>query len=147
MSQVPPPTVGYQTPPPGAGKPQTLAIISLVLGIASFVLCWIPIGPISLGFLLAIGAVVVGVMARGAIKRGEQTGNGLATAGIVIGALHLLIAIVLLILVLVFGVGIAWLGRAAEEAAQQQNQGVEPVELLRFSLQYVTTAIQLLISR
>ena len=27
MSQVPPPAVGYQAPPPGAGKPQTLASV------------------------------------------------------------------------------------------------------------------------
>ena len=153
MSQVPPPAVGYQTPPPGAGKPQTLALVSLILGIISFLTCWIGIGPISVGLLAAIGAIVVGMMAKGAIKRGEQTGNGMATAGIILGAVHIVLWLVLTVLALVFGVALLKFGeKMAEEAERQQQQGggtttTEPVEMLRMSLECVTTIARSLFVR
>ena len=156
MSQVPPsatppPTMGYQ-PPPGAGKPQTLALVSLILGIVSFLTCWIGIGPISIGLLVAIGAIVVGMMAKGAIKRGEQTGNGMATAGIILGAVHIVLWLLLTILALVFGVAILKFGqKMAEEAERQQREGAgtttEPVEMLRMSLECVTTIARSLFVR
>ena len=152
MSQVPPPAVGYQTPPPGAGKPQTLAVVSLILGIVSFLTCWIGIGPISVGLLAAIGAIVVGMMAKGAIKRGEQTGNGLATAGIILGIVHIALWIIGLILAMVFGVALLKFGQKIQEEAERQQQqtttpATAPVEMFRMSLDYVTTVARYLLTR
>jgi hypothetical protein len=63
------------TPP----QTNTLAIVSLALGIL-----W-------LGWLGSLGAVIVGHMARRQIvsSNGSQTGNGLATAGLVLGYIGL----------------------------------------------------------
>jgi len=153
MSQVPPsappPTMGYETP--GTTKPQTLALVSLILGIGSFVLCWIPIGPVSLGMFLAIGAIVVGMMAKGAIKRGEQTGNGMATAGLILGGVNLLLTVVFLILALVLGAGALWfMGKAAEEAERQQRESgggatTEPVEMFRMAIECAATIVRSLL--
>jgi hypothetical protein len=153
VSQVPPPAVGYQAPPPpGAGKPQTLAVVSLICGIVSFLTCWIPIGPITLGLLAAIGAIVTGFMAKAAIKRGEQAGNGLATAGIILGIVHIALWLIILVLATVFGIAIMKFGqKMQEEAERQQQQGTTPatapVELFRMSLDYVTTVARHLLQR
>ena len=93
----PPPPPGYGAPPPGYGgqpqygyqpggpKPGTngLAIASLVTGILG---CC---GP------LAIAAIVLGIVARGQIKQSGQQGEGLAIAGIICGALWLVVSILL----------------------------------------------------
>ncbi|MGI5502845.1 DUF4190 domain-containing protein [Lentzea sp. CA-135723] len=68
------PMYGYGYPPP-MPKPQTSAIVSLVLGIAGFVTCG----------LSSIVGVVFGHIAMAKIKRGEEEGHGLALAGIIIG--------------------------------------------------------------
>ena len=77
---------GY--PPPGApggygqAPPQTspLAIVSLVLGIVGFLCCTF--------FVLSIGAVVTGFLARKQIEesQGRLKGSGMATAGLILGA-------------------------------------------------------------
>src|SRR5688572_19503970 len=145
MSQVPPPTVGYQTPPPGAGKPQGLAVTSLILGIVSFLVCFFPIGPVPLSLFTAIGAIVTGFMANAAIKRGEQGGEGLAKAGLILGFINLALSILVMIL-LIAGIGLLWW--VAEEAErQQQQQGTTPapepepapVEMFRMTLECVAT--------
>lgn len=155
MSQVPPstppPTMSYQ-PPPGAGKPQTLALVSMILGIVSFLTCWIGIGPISLGVLAAVGAIVVGLMAKGAIKRGEQTGSGMATAGIILGAVHIVLWLVLTVLALVFGVALLKFGqKMAEEAERQQRESgtttTAPVEMFRMTLQCLATVLRSVLIR
>lgn len=82
----------FQPPPTGtAGENKTLAIVSLVLGILSFV---------CLGFLGSIPAIVLGFMQRSKIKSNpsEFGGGGMAMAGIVIGALNIVFTIVVLIL-------------------------------------------------
>jgi len=125
MSQVPPPMsappMGYQTPPPG--KPNMMALIAMILGIASFVLCWIPLGPVSLGLFLAIGAIVVAFLARKKIAAGEQTGSSMATAGLILGGVNILIQIILIILAVVFGTALmGWGNRMIKEAERQQQQ-------------------------
>lgn len=71
----------------GAPAPKTngLAIASLATGVAGFFFLW-GIGPLL--------AVVLGTLARKEIKRsnGTQGGSGLATAGIALGVVGLLIA-------------------------------------------------------
>lgn len=77
-------------------RSSTLAVTSLVLSL---------LGLVVFG-LFAIAGVVVGHMARARIKRGEASGNGLATAGLVIG--YIAIAINALVLVLLAAGVITW---------------------------------------
>ena len=91
---------GYPPPPPGApggyGQPQQktspLAIVSLVLGILGVPCCTF--------FVFGIGAVVTGYLARKQINEsnGLLKGGGMATAGLVLGAVTIVIAIVVWIL-------------------------------------------------
>jgi hypothetical protein len=86
-----------------------LAVISLVAGIGSFFAHIIPgVG----GFTVALVAIVTGYMARNQIKETGEQGMGMATAGMIIGIVHIiLIALaVILILFLIFVVGIAFFG-------------------------------------
>ena len=121
------PPTNYQSAPTGPGKPQTLAIIALVCGIASFATCCIGVGYVNLGMVAAIAAIIVGVMARQKIARGEQTGSGLATAGIILGAVNLLLQILVIILVVGLGMAVPMMGERFQaeidriEREQQQQ--------------------------
>ncbi len=92
-----------QQPAPYAVAPptNTLAIISLVAGIASYVV---------LPVVGAIAAIITGHMARGQIRRTGESGNGLALAGLVLGYIHLVLAaigiVLIVIIVAVAGVAI-----------------------------------------
>jgi uncharacterized protein DUF4190 len=80
----------------------TLAVVSLVAGIASFFGHVIPfVG----GFTLALIAIITGFMARNQIRQTGEGGSGLATAGIVIGFIHL--ALLAAVFVFFFGFVIA----------------------------------------
>ena len=92
-----------------AGQTNTLAIVSLAAGVGSFFAHVIPgIG----GFTVAVVAIVTGYMARNQIKQTGEQGMGLATAGMVIGIVHiaLIVAVIVGIFILVFIFGIAMLG-------------------------------------
>jgi Domain of unknown function (DUF4190) len=71
----------YTTPVP---RTSTLAIVSIVTGIASWII--IP-------FLGAIIAIVTGHMAKSEIRgsAGELTGDGLATVGLVLGYIQIVL--------------------------------------------------------
>jgi hypothetical protein len=90
----------------------SLAVVSLVAGIGSFFAHIIPgIG----GLTVAIVAVVTGYMARNQIKQTGEQGYGMATAGMVIGIIHLaLLAFVVIaliaVLIAIFVFGIALFG-------------------------------------
>ena len=91
------------------GQTNTLAIISLVAGVGSFFAHVIPgVG----GFTVAVVAIVTGYMARNQIKQTGEQGMGLATAGMVIGIVHiaLIVPVIVGIFILVFIFGIAMLG-------------------------------------
>jgi hypothetical protein len=74
-----------------AGQPEqdTMAIVSLILGIANFFCCGI-IAPV---------ALVLGIMSRSKIRAsgGALRGEGLALAGIILGAIGILELIVSII--------------------------------------------------
>jgi hypothetical protein len=74
----------YPTPPPAT---DSKAVLSLVLGIFSIFGC---------GLFLAVPAIVLGVVARRDAERtgGPGTGTGLATAGIVTGAIGAVLTLV-----------------------------------------------------
>ena len=114
--QIAPATSVPMGPPGGpnshaAGSYNTLAVVSLVTGIGSFFAHVVPgLG----GFTVALIAVVTGYMARKQIKETGEQGMGLATAGMVIGALHLLLIVIAIfaVLFLIFVVGIAVFGHS-----------------------------------
>ena len=93
-------------------RTNTLAIVSLVTGILSFI-AHIPIPGFG-GFTVALIAVITGIMARGQIKQTGESGSALATAGIVIGLIHigLIVIAVLAVLFLIFAVGIVMFGHS-----------------------------------
>ncbi|USX49171.1 DUF4190 domain-containing protein [Lentzea sp. HUAS12] len=63
---------GYVQP-----KPQTNAILALVLSCVGFVTCGVT----------SIVGVIFGHIAMGKIKRGEEDGHGMAVAGLIVGYL------------------------------------------------------------
>ena len=82
--------LGSGTPfqaPPAEGGNKTLAIVSLVLGILG--------APVCCGVFAAVPAIVVGVIAKSRIKSDPAVygGAGLATAGIILGAIATLITV------------------------------------------------------
>lgn len=84
-------------PPPSQRTTSGLAIASLVLGVA----CWIV-----LPVLGSLGAIICGHMARREIREGmgRIDGGAFATAGLVLGYVHLAVAILVTVfVVLLFG--------------------------------------------
>jgi hypothetical protein len=78
----------------------TLALISLVAGISSFVI---------LPLIGAVIAIVTGHIARGQIKRTGESGSGMALAGLILGYVHLvLFALGVLILIIAVAVGLGF---------------------------------------
>jgi len=93
-----PPTIYAQT--------STLAVISLIFGI----ICWFVVP-----FVGAVVAVITGHMAKSEIRSsgGTKTGDGMATAGLVLGYLHLgltVVGICILFALLAMGVSIPLCG-------------------------------------
>jgi hypothetical protein len=84
----PQPYAGY-TPPQAAPK-NGLGIAALVIAIFGLVFCWTIVG----GIILGLCALIIGFLARGRVKRGEATNGGVATAGIVLGVLAIIVSLV-----------------------------------------------------
>jgi len=85
------------TPQSSAAAPnQTLAIVSLVLGVLSIICC---------GFLAGVPAVIVGFMARSKATSSpaEYGGAGLALGGIITGIIGTILGIILLIVNIALG--------------------------------------------
>jgi hypothetical protein len=70
-----------------------MAIVSLVCGILSFVV---------LGPLGAIIAIVTGILAKKEIERTKQQGMGFAKAGLIIGAVNLILSLLLVLFFILF---------------------------------------------
>lgn len=96
------------------GQTNTLAVVSLVAGIGSFFAHIIPgVG----GFTVALVAAITGYMARNQIKQTGEQGYGMATAGMIIGIVHMaLIVVGVILLILIFIFGIALFGIAASHS-------------------------------
>lgn len=86
---------GWQPPTAVTGTTNTLAVVSIVAGVASFVFAPV-IG--------AIVAVITGHMAKSQIRQTGEGGDGLATIGLILGYVHLaLVVLGILIVVLILG--------------------------------------------
>ena len=81
----------YGSAPAAGSGSNPMAIVALVLGILAILTAcfWFVAGP------LGIAAIVLGVLGRGKAKRGEARQGGLAMAGLVTGAIGLILTIVL----------------------------------------------------
>jgi hypothetical protein len=75
-----------------------LGVAALVLGIIAILSSWTVVG----GILLGIGAIVCGLLGRGRAKRNEANNGGLALAGLVTGAIGLIIGIVMIAVYVAF---------------------------------------------
>lgn len=103
----------------GAPKQNVLAIVSLISGILSLLLCccfylWVP---------TSIIAIVTGFMARKQIQEsnGAETGDNLAIAGMICGAVALVVYTIMSLTFLIFGDSLqSW----AETMQQQQQQNL-----------------------
>ena len=131
MSQVPPPPsypgspqmAGYN--PPGGAKPTSgLAIGSLICGIISVVLfcAWFIAAP------LGLAAVIMGIIAKGKINRGEAGGNGLAMTGIITGIMGILISVGIVVSAVIWGEELQKKAMELQERSQQQIQDTAPAD-------------------
>ena len=128
-----PPAPGYGAPPPAYGQPAAappypgagqyppapaygaypappygsyatpyaknhFGVISLVLAIASF---------FTLGFLVAIPAVILGNMGRRAADEGQADNRSLSTAGIVIGWVNIVLSALAIVVVIIVAIATA----------------------------------------
>ena len=89
-----PPPTGYPAPDysaygPPAQKTNSMAIASLVCSLVGF-LCW----------LGSITGIVLGIVAINQIKQTREDGQGLAVAGIAIGALSLIVGLIFFVVAL-----------------------------------------------
>jgi hypothetical protein len=82
------PYAGYAPPP--TGPRNGLGITALVLAIIGLVFCWTVVG----GIILGLCAIIIGLVARGRVKRGQATNGGVAIAGIVLGFLAIIVSLV-----------------------------------------------------
>ena len=97
----PPPSYGapqFGMPRPPAGNRNGFGVAALVLGILSLVTWFLFVGG-----LFGVIAVVLGVIGRSRAKRGEADNGGMALAGIVTGALGVLLTILVIV-----GVAALW---------------------------------------
>ncbi|MBK9156209.1 MAG: DUF4190 domain-containing protein [Chloracidobacterium sp.] len=102
-----PPAVWQQTQPEPQYAPfptrvapnQTLALVSMILGVSSVTVGWC----CYTGIGLAPAAIVVGIIALSQIKKDPEryTGRGLALAGIISGAVYLFISLVFIIIYII----------------------------------------------
>lgn len=89
---------GYGQPPYGTAsgghqgpKKNGFGVAALVLGVLSLITWFFLIGG-----LFGLVAIILGVLGRGRVKRGEADNGGMALAGIITGALGLLLTILVI---------------------------------------------------
>ena len=77
-------------------KRGTLAVMALIFGIAAIVISWVPFVNY-LSLLIAIAAMVIGVVELKRIDRGTSSsaGRGFTITGIILGAVAVVLGIVL----------------------------------------------------
>jgi hypothetical protein len=92
-----PANLGYGGPP--HLKPKGFAITSLVLGICGVTFCIIPYLGACIGFVCSILAIIFGVIGRKAAKRGEADGEGMATAGLILGCIGVGLIVLLIVII------------------------------------------------
>lgn len=84
-------------------KASPMAIVALICGILSVLCHCIPVAGMFIGFILSVAAIVLGIIENKKIGRGESNakGKGMATAGIILGAVGILFGVIWAILLAV----------------------------------------------
>jgi len=84
-------------------RPGPMAVVALICGILSVLCHCIPIAGMFIGFILSIAAIVLGIIESKKIGKGESNakGKGMATAGIILGAVGIIFGIIWAILLAV----------------------------------------------
>jgi len=80
--------------PPARARRNGLGVAALVLGILAVVCSITVVGGVLLGLL----AIVLGALGRGRARRGEADNGGVALAGLLLGAVGLLLSVALIAL-------------------------------------------------
>lgn len=86
-----PPPAHYGPPPPVQLK-NGLGITSLVLAVVGSLCVLLPVVNFA-SIVLGIAAIVIGFIARGRVKRGTANNGGVAIAGILLGALAIIVGL------------------------------------------------------
>ena len=79
----------YGYPPPIQPPKNGFGIASLVLAIIALLCVW----SVFVGVILGLVAVVIGILGRARVKRGIANNGGVAVAGIVLGALAIIVGL------------------------------------------------------
>lgn len=99
--------LNYQGPPRGPGLPKGMAITSMVLGICAFFpTCCLGWLSLIIAPVLAVLAIIFGIVGVKAAGRGEGGGAGMAKAGLILGIVYMALWAVLVVLALL-GIGVA----------------------------------------
>ena len=81
---------GYQTAPQYSGYAPVprngMGTAALIIGILALLFSWL----VFPGVILGILAIILGIVGRGRVKRGEATNGGVAISGVVLGVLGLI---------------------------------------------------------
>jgi Domain of unknown function (DUF4190) len=85
----PSPALYYGYPPPPVAPKNGVGIASLVLAIVALLSVW----TVFVAVVLGPAAVVVGIIGRGRVKRGTANNDGVAIAGIALGALAIIVGV------------------------------------------------------
>jgi hypothetical protein len=86
----------YGAPAYAAPATNTLAVVSLIGGIASWVV---------LPFVAAIVAVITGHMSLGQIKRTGESGRGMALTGVILGWVNIGLSVLAALFIIVIVIG------------------------------------------
>jgi len=95
-----------------------MGITALVLGVVSLLLGFCAFA----GFWAGIPAIILGILAFGAVRKGQANNRGLALAGVITGALGLLLTIGVLVFVVAFGDRINSYSECIERAGNDQQE-------------------------
>lgn len=74
---------------PGVRQKDKLGVVSLILGLVALITSWVLIG-----FFFGFAAVLTGAIGRSRAKRGLAAGSGAATAGVILGAVAMVAALI-----------------------------------------------------
>ena len=125
MTQMPPTAPGpaaYQNPNPQQST--GLAVGSVICGVLSIVLSFF----VCLWFLavpLGVVAVILAMVARGKIARGEASGAGLAKAGLITGIIGIILSVVITAAISLF---FRAAGNTLKEQAERMQREAERMQ-------------------
>ncbi len=89
------PTPAASSPAPSGQKTNALAVVALVLAILSIFISWT--------FLFAIIGLILGIVAKGQIKKNNESGKGAATAAVVISSISIVFGIIIIVAFVALG--------------------------------------------